>query len=60
MCEIGGACNFDDLSRGVQYSEIVSSTPSRQAPKVTCNGWQMIAVYPEYYDLGGFDKLQIR
>ncbi len=30
------------------------------ALRLACDGgWQMIAVYPEYYDLSGFDKLQI-
>ena len=56
--------NFDDLSKvwaSEDYSEIVSEhAVEGKALKVTCNdGWQMIAVYPEYYDLGGFDKLQI-
>ena len=56
--------NFDDLSKvwaSEDYSEIVSEhAVEGNALKISCNkGWQMIAVYPEYYDLGGFDKLQI-
>lgn len=56
--------DFNDFSKvwaSENCSEIVPEhAVEGNALKVTCNnGWQMIAVYPEYYDLGGFDKLQI-
>lgn len=56
--------NFDDASKvwaAEDFSEITSEhAVEGNALKVVCNkGWQMVAVYPEYYDLSGFDKLQI-
>lgn len=55
--------DFNDFSKvwaPADCSEIVSEhAVEGNALKVSCNGWRMIAVYPEYYDLGGFDKLQI-
>ena len=56
--------NFNDLS-SVWANEEISELTSEHAIegnafKVTGNNeWNQIAVYPEYYDLSGFDKLQI-
>lgn len=56
--------DFNDTSKVWAAEAYSAITPEHavegNALRVNCNnGWQMIAVYPNYYDLGGFDKLQI-
>ena len=54
--------NFDDDKKvWAQGMEITSENAVEgNALKLSCNNdYQMIAVYPEYYDLSGFDNLQI-
>lgn len=54
--------NFDDDSKvWAQGMEITKENAVKgNSLKVACNNdYQMIAVYPTYYDLSGFDKLQI-
>lgn len=55
--------DFNDPIKVWADENISEITPEHavegNAFKVTCSDWHTVVVYPEYYDLSGFDKLQI-
>lgn len=55
--------DFNDTTKVWADENISEITPEHavegNAFKVTCSDWHTVVVYPEYYDLSGFDKLQI-
>ena len=55
--------DFNDSTKVWADENISEITPEHavegNAFKVTCSDWHTVVVYPEYYDLSGFDKLQI-